>query len=80
MNLAFNSLCSLAIFTLFFNLRLPAINFSNMAASITSPATRMTTRIHRPIIIYCLADSVSSFSCIVNRLSSYFLFSTFSSS
>ena len=36
MNLVFNSLCSLAIFTLFFNLRLPAINFSNMAASITN--------------------------------------------
>ena len=74
-------LCVLvAIFTLFFNLRLPAINFSNMAASIASPATRMTTRTHRPIMMYCLADSVSSFSCIVSWLSSYFLFSTFSSS
>ena len=71
-NLVCCSLCSLVVWMMFFSFLLSTMKRNNRNATKSNPAIRMTTSVQRPTIMYCLPDSLSSFSCMVFRLSSYF--------
>ena len=66
------SLCSVMVWMIFFNFRFRSMKRMTRNARNANAAIRMAANVQSPAMIYCLADSWSSFSCIVCRLLSYF--------
>ena len=72
MNWACCSLCSFVVWMIFFNFLFSTMKRSKRNPKKSKAAIRITTNVISPTIIYCLTDNLSSFSCIVCRLWSYF--------